>query len=770
MNEPLARLRILVMAVMVLVAVPAATMAQSAYTVLHAFNGGADGADPQAALIQATDGNFYGTTGGGGASNAGTVFTMTPAGAVTVLHAFAGGADGASPLASLIQGTDGNFYGTTASGGDSSCNSTYAGGCGTIFKMTPAGTVTVLHAFSGGTDGAYPWASLIQATDGDFYGTTQSGGGVAGCFLGCGTVFKMTPAGTVTVLHAFAGGADGAYPTAALIQATDGNLYGTANAGGGVNNSGIVFTMTPAGTVTVLHAFARGTDGANPSSALILASDGNFYGTVYQGGISGFGAVFKMTPSGAFTVLHAFGNAPDGAYPRASLIQAADGNFYGTTSDDYPAHQATIFAMTPGGTVTVLHAFASTIDGGGDVASVIQATNGNFYGTSNDAVGKGAVFELSLGAALAITTQPANQAIVSGGTATLTVVASGIGLTYQWYMGVAGATTSPISGATASSYTTPPLTGRTSYWVRVSNNTAAADSNTATVSIAIVPGDFDGDRKTDIAIYRPSTGTWYVLESSSGFTGGVAYAWGASGDVTVPGDYDGDGQADIGVYRPSTGHWYILLSSANYARYVSYEWGLPADTPVPGDYDGDGKTDVAMYRPATGAWYILLSSANYYRYVSYEWGVSTDTPVPGDYDGDGKTDVAVYRPATGNWFILKSSTNNAMWDTYQWGTTGDILVPADYDGDGKTDVAVYRPSTGTWYIRRSSTGAQATYAWGASGDVPVPGDYDGDGKTDIVIYRPSDGSWFILKSSTNYSTWEAHQWGGTGDMPLLKGR
>jgi uncharacterized repeat protein (TIGR03803 family) len=351
---------------------------------------GTDGATPvDTPLVQGADGNLYGTTLGGGANGAGTVFKMTAAGTVTTLYSFcslSNCSDGAGPYGGITLASDGNFYGTTSQGGAAN------GISGTVFKITPSGTFTTLHSF-GGTDGAFPRAPLIQAANGALYGITENGGA-----SNSGTFFKITTRGTLTTLYSFTG----AYLTGPLVQGTDGNFYGTSE-WGGANGYGMIFKLTPSGRFSIPHSFDS-TDGSSPACGLLQASDGNLYGTTYEGGSNnscpnGCGTVFKITLAGALTTLHNF-NSTDGSNPIAALIQATDNNFYGTTYGGGTAGDwGTVFKITAAGKVTTLHSFAGT-DGAQPYGPVSQDTSGKLYGTATNGTGtaaQGTLFLVSTG-------------------------------------------------------------------------------------------------------------------------------------------------------------------------------------------------------------------------------------------------------------------------------------------------------------------------------------------------------------------------------------
>jgi hypothetical protein len=297
------------------------------------------------------------------------------------------------------------------------------------------------------------------------------------------------------------------------------------------------------------------------------------------------------------------------------------------------------------------------------------------------------------------------------------------------------------------------------------------------VGVAFAPaggplaGDFDGDGTSDISVFRPSTGQWFIRHSSTNFATFSTRTFGVSSDTIVPGDYDGDGKSDPAVYRPSTGTWFMLNSGTNYTTSSSVAFGLSTDKPVPGDYDGDRKADPAVYRPSTGQWIILKSTTNYTSSLVKTFGVSTDIPVAADFDADGKFDPAVYRPSTFQWFALLSGTDYMTSFAVTWGSAMDTPVVGDYDGDGKADLTVFRPSSGNWFVLRSSTNfsTSQTFTFGVSTDTPVPADYDGDSKASPAVFRPSTGGWFTLKSSSNYTTsFSVPVWGVSTDRPVNK--
>jgi hypothetical protein len=243
--------------------------------------------------------------------------------------------------------------------------------------------------------------------------------------------------------------------------------------------------------------------------------------------------------------------------------------------------------------------------------------------------------------------------------------------------------------------------------------------------------DFTGDGRADISVFRPSNGVWYVLQPDGNFSG---TQFGQSGDRVAAADYDGDSKTDYAVYRDGT--WYRQRSMAG---FDVVNWGLASDRPVPADYDGDGRADLAIYRPDAGQWWVMKSSDGSYYAIS--WGISEDIPTPGDFDGDGKADYAVFRPSTGVWYVMSSSTY--AFTSASWGVTGDIPLAADFDGDMRADYAVYRPSNFTWYWIASSNGSLNVRQFGAAGDVPVPADYNGNGRADYAVFRPSTNEWYL---------------------------
>jgi uncharacterized repeat protein (TIGR03803 family) len=293
-----------------------------------------------------------------------------------------GVAQGAEPRGqNLVQASDGNFYGVTASGGSANCGGI---GCGTVFKMTPSGILTTLHLFSSSpTDGTYPEGGLIQGTDGNLYGTTSEGGANTCGPQTCGAIFKISSSGTFTLLHSFSG-PDGEESEAGLVEGADGNIYGTAD-GGGALGYGTVYQITPSGTFTLLHTFS-GTDGAAPlQGSLVRGADGNLYGTTFTGGAYGLGTVFEVTPGGVFTLIYSFSGGTSNGNGPSGLLQGSDGNFYGTTQNGGAFNEGILFRVSYTGTFTLIHSFSqATTDGfNAQGSNLIQGSDGNIYGTTD---------------------------------------------------------------------------------------------------------------------------------------------------------------------------------------------------------------------------------------------------------------------------------------------------------------------------------------------------------------------------------------------------
>lgn len=367
--------------VMALLSAPSAVQANEE-RILYSFRGGADGANPNAGLVADHRGNLYGVTNGGGAYNLGVLFKMTK-GRNRVLHSFGAAGDGASASCRLLIDEAGNLYGTTDGGGTSFL--------GTVFKLATDKTYTVLHSFTGGSDGAGPVSDLIADASGNLYGTTNAGG-TGNCTGGCGTVFKVTSDGQETVLYSFEGGLDGTNPKSGLVADAEGNLYGTTFFGG-TNLRGTVFKLTPAGEKTILYSFTGGTDGDHPYTDVVMDAAGNLYGTTQFGG--GFGNVYKLAPDGVETVLYAFAGGTDGSSPNADLIIDAAGNLYSTLINGGPFSLGQVYEVAPNGTKTNLHSFGAGGDGSTPLGPLYQDAKGNLYGTTYyGGGGSGCIFKV----------------------------------------------------------------------------------------------------------------------------------------------------------------------------------------------------------------------------------------------------------------------------------------------------------------------------------------------------------------------------------------
>jgi uncharacterized repeat protein (TIGR03803 family) len=515
-------------------------------TTLYSSKGKWGGRNPGAGLVQGSGGNFLGTTPNGGATLFGTIFTVSPFGNLSTLYSFSG-SDGSAPHSSLIQGADGNFYGMTSGGG--------ASDGGTAFMITPSASLTTLHSFSG-PDGLWPNAALIQRSDGNFYGTSTRGG-----LNGYGTVFKMTSSGVLSTLHSFSGG-DGAFPRTALTQGSDGNFYGTTSDDAFLGSGSKVYKITPAGTLTVLYSFPSGGYGpqSNPSG-LVEWTDGSFYGSISWQPSSPYGAVFKITKTGTLTTLHSL-TASEGQGP-GGLLLASDGNFYGTTAGGGANGAGTVFRITPSGNLTLLHSFTGD-HGRNPAGTLVEGLDGHLYGvTANGGPGdSGVVFKLIPSGPLTPTaTVSGGETICLGSPTTIQATLTG---TPPWNLTWSdGVTQTAIASSPATRVFSPALSAIYTLRSISDANGSGLPSGSATVTVVLPLSTVTISPAGSLTVCSAvSDGS----ASAVHFGGGeVAYQWGyrltSGGAVTpIPGQTSSAYYVSISDF-PGAGTYHLVVTA-----------------------------------------------------------------------------------------------------------------------------------------------------------------------------------------------------------------
>ena len=707
-------------------------------------------------LIRASDGNLYGVAADASTGHGGSIFRMGLDGTLSVIYRFSGGVDGDTPASGLLQGQDGHLYGMCVDGGRY--------GFGTIFRLTLDGRFTLLYSFSGEPDGAFPSGKLMQRSDGSFYGVTSGGGA-----WNKGSAFRMSADGTVTPVHHFNDGQPGGWayvPVLGLVESGEA-FVGIVEAGLGAHGAAKVYRMSIDGsTVTFLFTVSL-SDGDYSFVSLtglpIKASDGNLYFASRNGCKGQNGTFYRITPDGIATLIREFESCEES--PQTELTELRDGSFV------VPGRRR-ILRLTASGELMAVHRSESGMVYA--YTPLVEMPDGKVYGIGSSGryrvhpksvtpkvrVSRRAPIQVSWTPILGATSYTVRRIRATGEVEALARLS---GTSFVDLTAVPGQRY-VYSVTSTALYGESEFVEAATAVVVVNRSTAYdadADGRADVISYelysgrwrirppdgqfysgirwgergdVVAPGDFDGDAAMDIAVFRPSNGTWYIRGSSP-------VMWGQAGDTPVPADYDGDGVTEIAVYRRSSGTWYVRGKAP-------IAWGDKNDIPVPADFNGDGATDIAVYRPSTGVWYVRGLGT-----VSY--GIVGDTPMPADYNGDGTADFAVYRRTTGTWFVRGQFA-------IEWGIAGDIPVTLDRDGDGRVELGVYR--RGSWYFRDLVTGTVATVSWGYD-TLPIGAgiaqqqrvtaragrDYDNDGRDDVMVYRPATGEWMIRTSERGAS-------------------
>jgi hypothetical protein len=524
---------------------------------------------------------------------------------------------------------------------------------------------------------------------------------------------------------------DGQFVRAVIPAAAAADLAGNpVSASNSIDNIVTVDNVRP--KVTINQAANQ----ADPAAALPI----NFT-VVFTEPVTGFDASdISLIGSSANTVGAAVNITGSG-----SIYNVSVGNIVSNGQFVRPLVRAngTQDALGNGNLVSTVTDNTVTVDNVAPTVTINQAT-GQSDPTSTQPINFTVVFSET------VTGFNASDISLTGSTANISVVNINVGGSGNVYtVSISNITSTGQIRASISSSAATDGAGNLSL-------ASTSSDNTINVNVASKDRlfDFDGDGKTDISIYRPSVGEWWINRSSNGL--GYALQFGSSADKLTPVDFTGDGKTDVAFFRPVSGEWFVLRSEDN--SFYSFPFGANGDIPAPADFDGDNKADAAVFRPSDSTWYIRRSSDG--GTTIQQFGQTGDVPVVADYDGDNKADLAVYRVNSGEWWIQRSSAGLIA---FQFGNSTDKAVQGDYTGDGKADVALFRQSTGEWFVLRSENQSYYSFPFGTNGDTPAPGDYDGDGKLDATVFRASNNTWYSMRT-TNGTLIQS--FGQNGDTPV----